>query len=140
MHVHQGVYTYTYYFLRLLLSGWLLTNVQVNIITMLHDTRHTCIYITLVLLFISSFYTSSIFLGRLAALHSLRPLQYVYIIYIYIHTYIHKHVNTYILQTERKFVFLGWQTTNSNRRLLFQQTCPTTVCMYIPHSCVIGRF
>jgi hypothetical protein len=29
-----------------------------------HDTTHTCIYITLVLLFISSFYTSSIFLGR----------------------------------------------------------------------------
>jgi hypothetical protein len=59
----------------LLLSGWLLTNVQVNIITMLHNTRHTCIYITLVLLFISSFYTSSIFLGRLAALYSLRPLH-----------------------------------------------------------------
>ncbi len=56
---------------RLPLSGWLLTNVQVNIITMLHDTRHTCIYITLVLPFIASFYTSSIFLGRLAALHSL---------------------------------------------------------------------
>jgi hypothetical protein len=29
---------------RLLLSGWLLTNVQVNITTMLHDTWHTCIY------------------------------------------------------------------------------------------------
>ncbi len=37
---------------RLLLSGWLLTNVQVNITTMLHDTEHTCIYITLVLLLI----------------------------------------------------------------------------------------
>jgi hypothetical protein len=32
---------------RLLLSGWLLTNVQVNITTTLHDTGHTCIYITL---------------------------------------------------------------------------------------------
>jgi hypothetical protein len=60
---------------RLLLSGRLLTNVQVNITTMLHDTWHTCIYITLVLLFISSFYTSSIFLGRLAVLHLLRLLQ-----------------------------------------------------------------
>jgi hypothetical protein len=58
-----------------LLSGWLLTNVQVNIITTLHDTRHTCMYITLALLFISSSYTFSIFLGRLAALHSLCPLQ-----------------------------------------------------------------
>jgi hypothetical protein len=29
--------------------------------TTLHNTRHTCTYITLVLLFISSFYTSSIF-------------------------------------------------------------------------------
>jgi hypothetical protein len=36
----------------LLLSGWLLTNVQVNITTTLHDTWHTCIYITLVLLFV----------------------------------------------------------------------------------------
>ncbi len=52
-----------------------LTNVQVNIITTVHYTRHTCIYITVVLLFISSFYTSSIFLGRLAALHSLCTLQ-----------------------------------------------------------------
>jgi hypothetical protein len=59
----------------LLLSGWLLTNVQVNIIMTQHSTRHTCIYITLVLLLISSFYTSSIFLGRLAALHSLRHLH-----------------------------------------------------------------
>ncbi len=59
----------------LLLSGWLLTNIQVNIITTLHDIGHTCIYITWVLLFISSFYTSSIFLGRLAALHSFRLLH-----------------------------------------------------------------
>ncbi len=28
-----------------LLSGWLLTNVQVNITTTLHDTCHTCIYV-----------------------------------------------------------------------------------------------
>ncbi len=62
---------------RLLLSGWLLTNVQVNITTMLHDTGHTCIYITLAFTYsCSSFYTSSIFLGRLAVLHSLCPLQY----------------------------------------------------------------
>jgi hypothetical protein len=40
---------------RLLLSGWLLTNVQVNITTALHDTGHTCIYITLVLLFMFFF-------------------------------------------------------------------------------------
>ncbi len=36
----------------LLLSGWLLTNVQINITTTSHDTEQTCIYITLVLLFI----------------------------------------------------------------------------------------
>ncbi len=30
----------------LLLSGWLLTNVQANIRTTLHDTGHTCIYST----------------------------------------------------------------------------------------------
>ncbi len=46
-------------------SGWLLTNVQVNITTMLHDTWHTCIYITLALQFIPSSYTSSILLSRL---------------------------------------------------------------------------
>jgi hypothetical protein len=40
---------------RLLLSGWLLTNVQVNITTTLHDTGHTCTYNTLVLLFIFFF-------------------------------------------------------------------------------------
>ncbi len=33
----------------------LFTNVQVNIIITLHDMRHTCIYITLVLLFIFFF-------------------------------------------------------------------------------------
>ncbi len=26
-----------------------------------------------------------------------------------------------------KFVFLDWQTINSNRQLLFQQTCPSIV-------------
>ncbi len=41
--------------LRFPLSGWLITNVQVNIIATLHDTRHTCIYITLVLLLIFFF-------------------------------------------------------------------------------------
>jgi hypothetical protein len=30
---------------RLLLSGWLLNNVQVNIITTLHDIWHACIYV-----------------------------------------------------------------------------------------------
>jgi hypothetical protein len=64
---------------RLLLSGWLLTNVQVNITTTLHDTRHTCIYITLVLLFISSLFTSSIFLGRLAVLNSLLLPQFLWL-------------------------------------------------------------
>jgi hypothetical protein len=39
---------------RLLLTGWLLTNLQVNITT-LHDTGHTRIYITLVLLFMFFF-------------------------------------------------------------------------------------
>jgi hypothetical protein len=39
----------------LLLSGWLLTNVQVNITTALHDTWHTCRYITTILLLIFFF-------------------------------------------------------------------------------------
>ncbi len=49
-----------------LLSGWLLTNVQVNNITTLHDT-HGHIYITSALLFFSSSYTSSALFGRLAS-------------------------------------------------------------------------
>jgi hypothetical protein len=40
---------------RLLLSGWLLTNIQVNIKTAIYDTGHTLIYITLVLLFMFFF-------------------------------------------------------------------------------------
>jgi hypothetical protein len=48
-----------------LLSGWLLTNVQVNNITTLYDT-HGHIYITSAILFFSSSHTSSILLGRLA--------------------------------------------------------------------------
>jgi hypothetical protein len=39
----------------LLLSGWLLTNAQINITIALHDTVHTCIYIKLVLLFMLCF-------------------------------------------------------------------------------------
>ncbi len=35
-----------------LLSGWLLTNIQVNITTTPHNTWYTCLYITLALLFI----------------------------------------------------------------------------------------
>jgi hypothetical protein len=65
---------------RFLLSGWLLTNVQVNITTTIHDTWHTCIYITSALLFISSFYTSSILLGRLADPDPSRRLHYLYCI------------------------------------------------------------
>ncbi len=49
------LHRFKFHTLRLLLFGWLLTNVQVNITTTPHDTWHTCIYITLVLLFISSF-------------------------------------------------------------------------------------
>ncbi len=29
-----------------------------------------------------------------------------------------------LLQTKRRFDFLGWQSTNGSRRLPFQQTCP----------------
>ncbi len=61
---------------RLLLSGWLLTDVQVDITTTLHDAWHTCIYITLALLFILSSYTSSILLGRLAVPDSYLLLHY----------------------------------------------------------------
>jgi hypothetical protein len=31
----------------------------------------------------------------------------------------------------RKFVFLGWQTVNGNRRLLFQPTCSTMLNIHI---------
>jgi hypothetical protein len=40
---------------RLLLSGWLLTNVQVNITTAIYDIGHTLIHITLLLLFMLFF-------------------------------------------------------------------------------------
>jgi hypothetical protein len=40
---------------RLLLPGWLITIVQVNITTTTYDTGHTLIYITLVLLFMFFF-------------------------------------------------------------------------------------
>ncbi len=40
---------------RLLLSGWLLTNVQVNITTAIYDVGHALIYITLLLLFMFFF-------------------------------------------------------------------------------------
>ncbi len=54
-----------------LLSGWLLTNVQVNNITTLHDT-HKHLYITSALLFFSSSYTSSTLFGRPASSDSSR--------------------------------------------------------------------
>ncbi len=54
-----------------LLSGWLLTNVQVNNITTLHNT-HEHIYITSALLFFSSSYTSSTLFGRPASSDSSR--------------------------------------------------------------------
>jgi hypothetical protein len=54
-----------------LLSGWLLTNVQANNITTLHDTQgHT-------LLFFSSSYTSSTLFGRPASSDSSRLTQYI---------------------------------------------------------------
>ncbi len=60
----------------LLLSGWLLTNVQVNNTTTLHDThRHTYIHhigITILL----PFYTSSTLLGRLAGPDSSCRIQF----------------------------------------------------------------
>ncbi len=87
---------------RLLLSGWLLTTVQVNITTTLHNTWHTRIYITLVLLFISSFYTSSIFLVRLAVLHSLRPLQYCRTVKT--HQYLCK-INTTLVTSYKKNIY-----------------------------------
>ncbi len=40
---------------RLLLSGWLLTNIQVNITTVIYDTGHRLIYITQLLLFMFFF-------------------------------------------------------------------------------------
>jgi hypothetical protein len=32
---------------------------------------------------------------------------------------------------KQKFVFLGWQTINGNRDLLFQKMCPSMYCMYV---------
>jgi hypothetical protein len=57
-----------------LLSWWLLTNVQVNIITLLYDT-HGHIYITLALLFFSYSYTCSTLFGRPASSDSSRLTQ-----------------------------------------------------------------
>ncbi len=59
---------------RLLLSGWLITNVQVNITTALYDTAHMYIHHTSTTIYVL-LYTSSILLGRVALLHSLCPLQ-----------------------------------------------------------------
>jgi hypothetical protein len=72
---------------RLLLFGWLLTNVLGNITTMLYDTGHTRIYITL------HYYSCSSFLhlfhssGRLAVLHSLCPLQLEPAVAEYVYTF-----------------------------------------------------
>ncbi len=85
---------------KFLLSWWLLTNVQVNITTTLHDTWHTCIYITLALQFISSFYTSSVFLGRLALLDSHRLLQVLPEILIY---------TCNSRYSAQRFYFLDWR-------------------------------
>jgi hypothetical protein len=50
----------------------------------------------------------------------------------------HKQTTTFVclLQTKGKpkFDLLGWQTINSNRRLLFQQTCPSTATVH-PATC-----
>ncbi len=68
--------------------------------------------------------------------------RYVYVYTVYVHLYI--YICTYIQKTEtvnfrlfvangngkQKFVFLGRQTINSNRRLLFQQTCLSIVQTY----------
>ncbi len=45
-----------------LLSGWLLTNIQANITTTSHNIEHTCLYITLVSLFIFFLLSSFFFL------------------------------------------------------------------------------
>jgi hypothetical protein len=59
-----------------LLSGWLLTNVQVNNIITLHNTYiYIYTYITSALLFFSSSYTSSTLFGRLANSDSSRLTQ-----------------------------------------------------------------
>ncbi len=59
------------------LGGFSLIYKYLNIITMLHNICyvHTCIYITSALLFFSSFYTSSILLGRLADPDPSRQIQ-----------------------------------------------------------------
>jgi hypothetical protein len=39
-----------------------------------------------------------------------------------------RHTSVFVLcRRKTKFVFLGWQTINGNRRLLFQQTCPSMI-------------
>ncbi len=49
--------------------------------------------------------------------------------YIRIYTHIYIYIDIYTenrTNGKRKFVLLGRQTINGNRRLLFQQTCPST--------------
>ncbi len=64
---------------------------------------------------------------------------YIYVyIYIDIYIYICHRFNTYIYTEngKRKIFFLGRQTMNGNRRLLFQQMCPTTyVIQYTVELC-----
>jgi hypothetical protein len=69
----------------------LLTNVEVNIITMLHDTRHTCIYITLVTSTTIHFLLSIHFPFPWAGwLSSTCSVQYIY----YLRNGIHVHNQT----------------------------------------------
>ncbi len=76
--------------------------------------------------------------------YNLLPFQYIYI-HVYIYIYMENRTNRkrnfpfvcckwktetanfclFAAYGRRKFVFLGQQTINSNRRLLFQQTCPS---------------
>jgi hypothetical protein len=65
---------------RLLLSGWLLTNVlvQVNITTAIYDTGHTLMYVTLQLLFMVFFtHLSSSWAGWLSSIPFVR---YIYML------------------------------------------------------------
>ncbi len=62
-------------------------------------------------------------------------LPYIYAtVSIYTYIYLYMHGNG-----KRKFVFLGRQTINGNRPLLFQQLCPSmpasTVCIERQQPC-----
>jgi hypothetical protein len=127
----------------LLLSGWILTNVQVNITTAIYDTGHTLIYVlhhTISSIHVL-LYTSSILLGRLAVLHFLCPLHLQSILY-YFKSTLTLTIHTLLLQIHTHpdnphFTTLSphspWQSTLYYLKSTFTLTIYTLVLQIHTH-------